>query len=139
MRALAACFTLFLGLGSITALTATMAGCSDTSDAGSGGASGASVTAGAGGGATAGTGGGASDCSFQSSACTTCLGTKCGDDVAACSADSACKKALGALTPCVCGGTDPETCQGTFVTNGGDLARDLAECYTLNDCANSCD
>ena len=136
MRALAACLTVFLGLGAMTTLATTMAGCSDTSDAGSGGASGASTTAGASsGGASAGAGGAA--CSFSSTACTTCLGSKCADQLNACSADADCTKALGKLTPCVCGGTDVNTCAGTFATDGGDPAVKAAECYTLN-CESAC-
>jgi hypothetical protein len=136
MRALAACLTVFLGLGAMTALATTMAGCSDTSDAGSGGASGASTTAGASsGGASAGAGGAA--CSFASDTCTGCLTNKCKDLVTACSGDADCGKALQKLTPCVCGGTDVDTCAGTFVTNGGDPAGRLTDCYTVN-CTDSC-
>jgi len=136
MRALAACLTVFLGLGAMTALATTMAGCSDTSDAGSGGASGASTTAGASsGGASAGAGGAA--CSFSSTACTSCLGTKCADQLTACYADTACKAALDKLTPCVCGGTDVDTCAGTFATDGGDTAFKAAQCYSLN-CESAC-
>jgi hypothetical protein len=137
MRALAACLTVFLGLGAMTALATTLAGCSDsTTTGGSGGASGASTTAGASsGGASAGSGG--ASCSFQSTACTTCLGTKCMDQVVACQADTDCKAALTALTPCVCGGTDVNTCAGMFATDGGDPALQLAQCYTLN-CEAAC-
>jgi hypothetical protein len=134
MRAFAACLTVFLGLGAMTTLGATMAGCSDTSDAGSGGASGSVATAGSGG-ASAGAGG--ASCSFASAACLSCLSTKCMDEFAACQSDSDCKAAQAKLTPCACGGTDIDTCAGKFVTDGGDPARDFAECYTLN-CEAAC-
>lgn len=136
MRAFAAVFTVLVGLGAMTALAGTMAGCSDTSDAGSGGASGASTSAGASsGGASAGSGGAA--CTFSSNACQSCLSTKCTDLLVACSSDADCKMALGKLTPCACGGTDVETCAGDFYTAGGDPAQKLIECYTLN-CMDSC-
>jgi hypothetical protein len=135
MRALAACLTVFLGLGAMTALASTMAGCSDTSDAGSGGASGAGTSAGASsGGASAGSGG---MCSFGSTTCTNCLGSKCADEVVACQGDADCKAALQKLTPCACGGTDIDTCANKFVTDGGDLALEFAQCYTLN-CESDC-
>ncbi|MEO6603153.1 MAG: hypothetical protein ABIQ16_24925 [Polyangiaceae bacterium] len=139
MRALAACFAVFVGLGAMTALATTMAGCSSTSDAGSGGASGAAANALAGaGGANAGAGAGGAACSFSSDACSGCFVDKCKDLVAACSADTNCAKALPKLTPCVCGGTDVETCAGSFYTDGGDPAQKLAECYSLN-CTAACE
>ena len=135
MRALVAGVTVFLGLGAMGALATTMAGCSDSTDTGgSGGAGGAASGAGAGG-ASAGTGG--DSCAFKAPACTSCLQTKCGDQVTACSMDPDCATALGKLTPCVCGGTDVNTCAGTFATDGGDPAFVLTECYSTM-CADTC-
>lgn len=139
MRALVACFTVFLGLGAMTALGATMAGCSDTSDAGSGGASGGpATTAGApnAGGPSAGSGGGPA-CTFASTACNDCLMTSCGTQLAACVADAACKEAVQKLAPCACGGTAVDDCAATFAQDGGDPAFVLTECYSTM-CMDSC-
>lgn len=141
MRAFAACLTVFLGLGAMTALASTMAGCSDSTDAGgSGGASGAATAAGAtsgGASATAGSGGAAA-CKFSSTACLGCITGKCTDKFAACGNDDACKAALDSLGTCACTTDDTEACQRTFVTDGGDVALDLTECYTVNNCDQDC-
>jgi len=134
MRALAAVFTVLVGLGAMTALAGTMAACSDTSDAGSGGASGAGTSAGASSGG-AGSGGA---CTFSSNACQSCLSAKCADLLVTCSGDADCKTALGKLTPCACGGTDVDTCAADFYTAGGDPAEKLVECYSLN-CTDPCE
>jgi len=138
MRVIYACLVGFLGLGALT----TMAACSDATD-GSGGAagsSGASSSAGAGGKvAAAGTGGGSTDCGFQTTECSACLGEKCGDLVDACGAVTSCRDALAVDLPkCVCDPSkDADTCVGTFVTENGDPAEKLANCYTLN-CEDAC-
>ncbi|MES1177622.1 MAG: hypothetical protein ABUL62_25080 [Myxococcales bacterium] len=138
MRALAACLTLFLGLGVMTALATTMAGCSDSTDTGgSGGASGASTAAGASsGGASAGAGAGGM-CSFTASDCTGCLSTKCTDDLTACSKDASCKAALGDLQNCACSGTSIDDCAAAFYQAGGTPAEKLTNCYSLN-CTDAC-
>jgi hypothetical protein len=142
MRAIAACLVGFLGLGAL----ATMAACSDATD-GSGGAagsSGASSSAGAGGssaaaGATssAGSGGGSAECGFLTQACTACFSANCKDQYTECAGDTDCAQALGALPNCVCGSSDSEACQSKFVTDGGDSAEKLANCFTLN-CEEEC-
>ena len=141
MRVLAACLLGVLGLSGLT----TMAACSDATDSGgAAGASGASASgAGAGGKAptagsssTAGTAG--SGCSFATPTCNDCISQKCKTQVTACSGDDGCLAALNELPGCLCGPSpDPETCQNTFVTDGGDTAFKLAECYTLN-CESVC-
>jgi hypothetical protein len=146
MRALAACFTVFLGL-SATAVFASMAGCSDSTDASSGGAGGAVASAGAGGAvasagaggqvATAGAGGGV-ECSFTTDTCQGCILAKCQDLAIACGGDKPCKDALGVLPNCACSSTNIDDCKNTFVSDGGDPAGRLVDCYTVN-CIDSCE
>lgn len=151
MRVLAASFVGLIGLGAII----TMGACSDSTDTGnaggaggasggstagsssagahSAGASGSSADAGAAGAAPAG------QCTFTSDACQACLGSKCAAQVGGCLADTACKESLSTLPNCVC---DPnntsDSCQASFVTDGGDPAVQLAMCYTLN-CMAACE
>jgi len=142
MRGLAACLLGVLGLGAL----ATMGACSDATDGGTGGAAGAPASAGgagkagagtAGGSNTAGTGG-AGTCAFFSEACSECLQGKCESQLSDCSAEQSCAGPLGMLTICVCKpGNDPDTCVGDFVTEVGDVAEKLANCYTLN-CEDVC-
>jgi hypothetical protein len=137
MRVIAACLLGFLGLAGLS----TMAACSDATDAGSGGAagsSGASPGGKAGATSSAGTGGSA-QCGFQTTECSACLGEKCGDQVDACGAVNSCRDALLLDLPkCVCDPSqDANDCVGTFVTENGDLAEKLANCYTLN-CEDAC-
>jgi hypothetical protein len=137
MRVLAACLVGFFGLGALV----TMAACSSDASKGSAGAGGASAAAGgaakAGGTSTAGSGG--AGCGFQSPGCAACLGEKCGEQENACVAIESCTTALLVDLPkCVCDPTqDPVTCIGTFVSENGDPATKLAECYTLN-CEDAC-
>jgi hypothetical protein len=148
MRVLTACLLGSLGLGAFALLAA----CSDSTDMGSGGAAGASGAHAAGGGGkaptagasnTAGTGGdaGAGDgCGFATDTCQTCLLIDhCTDQVVACSNDTdACAPALQTLPNCVCGSSSTaDECQAKFVTEGGDKALSLAECYSLN-CETAC-
>src|SRR5262245_52352423 len=142
MRGFAACLLGVLSLGAL----ATMGACSDATDGGSGRAAGMSASAGgagkagsgtAGGSNTAGSGGGAT-CGFLTEACNDCLTGKCGSQLGVCTDDTACSNALGGLTVCVCTpGKDPDTCVGDFVTEVGDVAEKLANCYTLN-CEDVC-
>jgi hypothetical protein len=136
MRVLATCLAGFLGLAAL----ATMAACSDSTDVGAAGAGGA---AGGGSGGKVGsagstTGAAGAECGFQTADCSTCLGDKCGEQANACSDDSACATGLYALPNCVCDPSkDPETCIGKFVSDNGDVAEKLANCYSLN-CAEAC-
>lgn len=143
MRVLAACLVGFLGLGALT----TMAACSDSTDAGSAGAAGsgggsaagsAGKASSAGSTSAAGTAGGSAECGFKSVDCSTCLGDKCGDQANACGLDDTCGGALSDLADCVCDPKkDAETCINSFVTDNGDVALKLSECYTLN-CEDAC-
>ena len=140
MRALAACLLGCLALGGLS----TMAACSDSTDMGSAGTGGSSAVAGSGGKAgsagsssTAGTGG-AAECSFRSIACSACLGDKCQAQAAACSKDDTCTEKFTDLPDCACDpANDADECLGKFVTDAGDVAEKLANCYSLN-CEAAC-
>ena len=137
MRILAACLTAVLGLSGLV----TMGACSDVSTDASGGAGGAATTAGAGGASagsssTAGTGGAA--CMFTTSVCQTCIQTKCGEFVLACSNDSVCKPGIATLSKCACDGTSTtDECAAAFLTSGGTPAEKLTNCYSTS-CADVC-
>jgi hypothetical protein len=138
MRVLTACLAGFLGLAALS----TMAACSDSTDMGAAGTGGSSA---AGSGGKAGSGGhpaaeagaaGAGECGFKSIDCSTCFVEKCPDQATACTGD--CASGLYALPECVCDPSkDFDTCTGKFVSDNGDPARDVIECFTLN-CADAC-
>ncbi|HEY3257208.1 MAG TPA: hypothetical protein VGJ91_24790 [Polyangiaceae bacterium] len=132
MRVLAACLLGVLGLGAL----ATTVACSDTTDSSSGGTGGGS-SAGAGGKASA-AGSGGAECKFESDGCTNCLGEHCMTESGACVDDATCAPAVYALRGCVCDPTmKPADCQATFMTDGGDLAKDVITCFSTN-CASAC-
>ncbi len=70
--------------------------------------------------------------------CSACLGEKCSAQASACSKDGICSEASNDLATCVCvEGKDPEECQATFFTSGGDKAEKFINCYSLN-CQDAC-
>jgi len=153
MRGLAACLVVVLGSGALV----TLAACSDTTDAGSGGAGGSPAAAGShsggktssggstsnAGSATAGSGsdaagsaGADSTCSFYSAECSACLGQKCGDKAAACT--GSCSDGLLNTADCMCDPSKDSTkCLADFVAAEGDVAEQLANCFTVN-CESAC-
>ncbi|HET7543617.1 MAG TPA: hypothetical protein VFK05_27280 [Polyangiaceae bacterium] len=142
MRTLAACLVGVLGLGVLSTLGA----CSDSTDMGTAGAGGAAAgaagkagsTSSAGATSDAGAGGSADQCAFQSEECTKCFIAKCAETGAACYGIPSCADGLDALGTCACApGNDPNECLATFITENGDPAEKLANCYTLN-CEKTC-
>jgi hypothetical protein len=162
MRIFAACLVGVLGFGVLS----TLAACSDSTDTGSAGAGGAgagaagkagsggnagSGKAGAGGDTStagetsaagdtsaAGEGGGANECAFYSEACTNCFIEKCAAASLACYAVASCQTGVQTLSDCACTpGNDPTQCLATFVSENGDPAEQLANCYSLN-CEAAC-
>jgi hypothetical protein len=133
MRVVAACLTGLLGFGALS----TMVACSDSTDTGSAGAGGSgSGLAGAGG--KSGSGGGSAQCGFTTVACDQCFAAQCGAEYSACSGDDACRQGLSALPGCACApAADPQACQDTFVSEGGDLAQEMSDCFTSN-CGDVC-
>ena len=157
MRAFAACLTVVLGFGAFSAV-----GCSSDAKtggtAGEAGEAGASPTAGSAGkpsggapgeGGAPGTAGAtpeggaagapASTCSFDQTPCTTCLQTKCGTKLEACTGVDACGLALSALEGCACDTSKTiDECKTTFGQDGGDPAAPLVTCYDDN-CTTACE
>jgi hypothetical protein len=131
-----------LGLGAL----ATMAACSDSTDSGSagGGAGGSPAAAGSHSGgksSVAGSSAGGSDsgeCSFQSTECTACINDSCGDEATACSDVDECATGLYNLVGCVCNpDKDANQCIADFVSDNGDPAKKLQECFAAK-CSDAC-
>ena len=141
MRVLTACLLGFVGFGTL----ATIAACSDSTDSGGAGSGGASASAGSGGSSgKAGAAGsvseagaaGSGECGPQSVACTECLNDECGGETAACTDD--CAAGLYAMIDCACDPrNDPLTCVGKFVSDNGEPAQDVIDCY-IGKCTAAC-
>lgn len=83
-------------------------------------------------------GAGDGECGFKSFDCTACFIDSCGAEADECSKAPDCETGVRSLAECVC---DPKedvaVCQETFLTDGGDPAAALADCFTKN-CSDVC-